>query len=179
MRRTIHKFFLAWNYEKEEKWLNEMSAKGLQLVSVGYCKYVFEEGVKYEYSYKMEYHPDSSQDKRSSYIQFLEETGIEYIGSILDWVYFRKKATDGVFEIYSDIDSEIKHKKRVLSFLLTITSVELIAFFSSLDRYIENKHSTELVWTILFFIFSALLGLGIFTLYKKINMLKKENIIRE
>jgi hypothetical protein len=179
MRRTIHKCFFAWNYEKEEKWLNEMSAKGLKLVSVGYCKYVFEEGVKDEYAYKMEYLPGSSQGKRSSYIQFLEETGIEYIGSILDWAYFRKKAADGVFEIYSDIDSEIKHKKRVLSFLLTVTPVELIAFFSSLDRYIENKRTIELVWSILFLICSTLLGLGIFTLYKKINMLKKENIIRE
>ena len=32
MRKVIRKWFWAWNFEKEEEWLNEMSAKGLALV---------------------------------------------------------------------------------------------------------------------------------------------------
>ena len=35
MRQTIHKWF--WDFEKEEKRLNEMAAKGLSLVSVCIC----------------------------------------------------------------------------------------------------------------------------------------------
>ncbi len=37
MRRIIHKMFLVWDFDKEEKWLNEMAAKGLVLTSVGFC----------------------------------------------------------------------------------------------------------------------------------------------
>ena len=36
MRKVIHKWFAAWNFDKEERWLNEMAAKGLGLVSVGF-----------------------------------------------------------------------------------------------------------------------------------------------
>ena len=42
MRKTIRKWFWAWDFEKEEKWLNEMAAKGLALVGVGFCKYEFD-----------------------------------------------------------------------------------------------------------------------------------------
>lgn len=43
MRKIIHKAIFAWNFDKEEKWLNEMAAKGLCLISVGFCKYEFED----------------------------------------------------------------------------------------------------------------------------------------
>lgn len=42
MRQTIRKLFWVWDFDKEEKWLNEMAAKGLSLVAVGFCKYEFE-----------------------------------------------------------------------------------------------------------------------------------------
>ena len=37
MRRIIKKLFFVWDFDKEEKWLNEMAAKGLCLVSTGFC----------------------------------------------------------------------------------------------------------------------------------------------
>lgn len=46
------KFFS--NYEKEEIWLNEMAAKGLNLISVSFCRYGFEDGTPGEYNYRLE-----------------------------------------------------------------------------------------------------------------------------
>ena len=43
MRKIIKKVFWAWDSEKEEKWLNEMSAKGLALVDYTWFRYAFEE----------------------------------------------------------------------------------------------------------------------------------------
>ena len=37
MRTTIRKWFWAWEYDKEEKWLEEMAAKGQALVSARYA----------------------------------------------------------------------------------------------------------------------------------------------
>jgi hypothetical protein len=108
MRHTARKVFFAWSYEQEEKWLNQMSAKGLQLVSVGFCKYVFEDGAPGEYNYRLELlenlpsHPESI-----AYIRFLEEAGIEQIGTYFRWVYFRRKATDGAFDLYWNHASNI------------------------------------------------------------------------
>ena len=44
MSITKVKKFWCWNYEKEEKWLEDMFARGLKLVDIGYCRYIFEEG---------------------------------------------------------------------------------------------------------------------------------------
>ena len=34
MSTTIRKIFLFWDIDKQEKWLNEMSAKGLSIILV-------------------------------------------------------------------------------------------------------------------------------------------------
>ena len=49
MRRVIKKLFWIWDFDKEEQWLNAMSAKGLCLISVGFGKYEFEDCVPGEY----------------------------------------------------------------------------------------------------------------------------------
>ena len=121
MRKTIHKLFWVWEFDKEEKWLNEMAAKGLCLVSVGFCKYEFEDCEPGEYRIclqlldKMPRHPESQK-----YIEFLETTGAEHIGSFTRWVFFRKKAADGEFELFSDNESRIKYLSGVISFIALI-----------------------------------------------------------
>ena len=178
MRYTIHKWFWAWDFEKEENWLNEMSSKGLQLVAVGFCKYVFEEAIKGEYAYKLEFLENLSSNPESiSYIRFLEETGVEYIGSIMRWAYFRKKVAEGAFEIYSDIDSIIKHYRRIRALLIGVTPINVIAFFN-LNKHIEFRNWTSFGFSISFFVI-LLLGVGIFKVSKKISMFKKEKVIRE
>ena len=54
MRRTIFKIYPAWDFEREEKWLNEMAAKGLSLVAVGLFNYTFEETPPGEYKVRIE-----------------------------------------------------------------------------------------------------------------------------
>ena len=180
MRKTVHKWFWVWDFEKEEKWLNEMSAKGLQLVAVGFCRYIFEETIKGEYAYRLELLENVPSNSESiSYIRFLEETGVEYIGSLMRWAYFRKKVADGAFEIYSDIDSKIKHYKRIRTLFLAVTPINAVPAFSYLYNYIENRHSINLDFRIISFLVTLLLGLGIFKVSKKISKLKKEKAIRE
>ena len=60
------------------------------------------------------------------YIKFMEETGAEYAGRMMMWIYFRKKTEDGVFDLYSDIDSKISHLDRIGKVLLAIGGANLI-----------------------------------------------------
>ncbi len=116
MTQTIFKFFTVAQHEQEERWLDEMSNQGLQLSSVGLGYYVFEEGQKGEYQYKIELLPHSPRHAQShSYIGFLRDMGIECVATYLRWVYFRKKADGAPFVLYSDISSNISHYERVLS----------------------------------------------------------------
>lgn len=126
MRTIIHKCFFVWNFDAEEKWLNEMAAKGLCLVSVGFCKYEFKDCVPGEYRIclqlldKMPKHPESQK-----YIEFMEETGAEHVGSFTRWVYFRKKASEGSFELFSDHASRFKYLTGIVSFIALIVGLNL------------------------------------------------------
>lgn len=112
MKHKVFKMFV--DFEKEEQWLNEMSAKGLQLSSYYFGQYVFEDGKPGEYTYRlelMESHPLKAEGQ--VYIRFMEEAGVECVDTFWRWAYFRKKTADGPFDLYTDSGSKIKHYQRV------------------------------------------------------------------
>lgn len=139
MRKVIRKWFWAWSFDKEEKWLNEMAAKGLALVAVGFCKYTFEECTPGEYKVRLELleevpvHAESQQ-----YINFLEDTGAQYLGSVIRWSYFRKKVNDGEFELYSDNASRIVHLNRIQTLIGIVGGLNILAGVNSISRYYET-----------------------------------------
>ena len=45
MKQVVWKAY--YNYEKEENWLKEMSAKGMALISYSWCRYVLEDIIVY------------------------------------------------------------------------------------------------------------------------------------
>ncbi len=120
-RRTIHKWCWVWDFEKEEVWLNEMAMKGWVLDGVGFCTYHFVACEPGEYNVRLEMH--AADD---AYVQFMEDTGAEYVGRMMMWIYFRKKASEGSFDIFSAIDSKISHLDRIGRMLAAIGGANLI-----------------------------------------------------
>lgn len=107
--------FWLWDFDKEERWLNEMASQGWQLRHPGFCNYLFEKGKPGEYVYRLEMldnWPTSAAGH--DYIAFVESTGAQYIGSLMRWVYFRKEAAASPFDMFSDLGSRIKHLSRIL-----------------------------------------------------------------
>jgi hypothetical protein len=180
MIKTIRKVFFIWEFEKEEKWLNEMSAIGLQLRGVGFCTYHFEDGIPGEYVYRLEMldkwpsHAESVQ-----YIRFLEDTGVEHIGSLLRWVYFRKKTNSDAFDLYSDVKSRISHLNRMLLLIGILTVVNLLNAINMLTSWIRSGLSVFPIIAILCLVILTLLGYGFIRIYTKKRNLKKEMILRE
>ena len=179
MRKTIRKVIFVWEFDKEENWLNEMAAKGLALVGVGLCKYEFEEcepgeyGIKIELLENLPHHPESEQ-----YIKFIESTGAEQIGSWMRWVYFRKKKTDGEFDLFSDNESRIKHLNRVLTFIGLIGAANLVIGANNIMLYFINRIGISLIG-ILNVILAVLCAFGFHRLWKKKKLLQKERQLFE
>jgi len=180
MLRTIKKVFFVWEFEKEEKWLNEMSALGLQLCGVGFCTYHFDEAAPGEYVYRLEMLDNwPTHVKSLSYIRFLEDTGVEHVGSLLRWVYFRRKASDGGFDIYSDISSRISHLNRMLLLLGAVSAISLASALNMLHSWLQSGVSS------VFIIFSAcfaaflLVGYGFVRICLRKRTLKREKVLRE
>jgi hypothetical protein len=116
MKHKAYRYFSIGEHEKEELWLNEMSSKGMHLSDTAGIRYMFQEGEPGAYIYRIELLKNMPNHVESvSYIRFLEETGVEFVGSYGRWAYFRRPASLGAFELYSDTDSKIKHFRRILT----------------------------------------------------------------
>ncbi|MDE7124799.1 MAG: DUF2812 domain-containing protein, partial [Eubacterium sp.] len=126
MKKVIHKAFFIWNFDKEERWLNEMAAKGLALTSVGFCRYEFEDCAPGEYKICLQFLENSFKSiDNTKYIEFLEETGAEHISTFNRWAYFRKKTNGEDFQLFSDTSSRIKYLTRIIRFTMLLFILNL------------------------------------------------------
>lgn len=119
--RTMHKWYWVWEFEKEDDWLNDMALNGWVLDSVGFCTYRFVRCEPGEYSVHTEMHPADE-----GYVDFMRETGAEYVGRMMMWMYFRKKTADGPFDLFSDIDSRIGHLDKIGKMLRIVGGANLL-----------------------------------------------------
>ncbi len=127
MRKVIHKWFAAWNFDKEERWLNEMAAKGLGLVSVGFCRYEFEDCTPGEYTFRLQLLDHSPQHPESQkYIEFMETTGVRQVGGMVRWVYFARESSQGPFELFSDNSSRLKYLSRIIQLIAVVGVANLM-----------------------------------------------------
>lgn len=125
MKRTVWRLF--WSADKEEAWLNRMASKGYALTDYFWARYVFEETDPGEYIYRLDLLDGSAKSPEGTdYIRFLEGSGAELVATYMRWVYFRKKAGDGSFELYTDLPSRYARLKKLRHFYSALTTLELL-----------------------------------------------------
>ena len=181
MTKTIHKIFWAWQYEKEEQWLNQMSNQGYMLTHVGFFCYTFEYDPENTYQYQLELlehlpnHP-----KSQAYIAFLEETGISYVGSIFFWAYFRKPADQKGFCLYSDSSSRLLYFVRLAKFFLPLGLANFIIGAVNVSLYFKNTSAVfNLCAGSLNLLLSAFVAYFVVKLLIKYKKIKQEHSIWE
>ena len=182
MKKVIHKCFWVWQFEQEEQWLNQMAAQGLNLTDMSLGRYVFEEGLPGEYQYRLEMLENMPTAATSQqYLAFLEETGVEYIGSLLRWVYLRKKTAAGPFDLFSDLDSRLKHLRRINTLLLVLIPPCLFlgVYNICLGVRFSPLSIVNLVIGLLLVALCSLIGWGIHLITGKIRRLQQERVVRE
>ena len=119
-KKTVFRLFWAWEFEKEEQWLNLMAQQGWALDKVGFCVYTFVRCEPGEYIIRLEMH---GADR--NYTEFMQELNAEYIGRCVQWCFFRRKAEYGAFDIFSDIDSRISHLNKIGATMLAVGFLNL------------------------------------------------------
>lgn len=129
MKKIERRFWAINQYREEENWLNDMSAAGWQLVKAGIMKYEFESGPRNEYTYRLELlEKEASSEESQNYINFLEEAGIEKVGECNNWVYLRRKSSEGPFEPANKALNELTHAIRIQSSFEKIRANFIILF---------------------------------------------------
>lgn len=185
MKHIIRKAY--WDNEKEENWLNEMASKGLSLYSYSWCKYVFEETPKGEYIYRIEYLEESARHPESqAYLRFMEDMGVECVATYMHWAFFRKKAADGPFDLYSDIDSKVKHYKRIRALWIVLMIMEFVVGIYNMSLvfllhsgYTSGLYVNFILGMCTFFIGLIMLFALVIPQTLKINRLKHKQQIQE
>ena len=161
MRKVIYKWFWVWNFDKEEKWLNEMAAKGLALISISFFRYEFEDCVPGEYKIRLEFLENHfRRAENEKYIEFLEETGAEHVGTFAGWAYFRKRTIEENFRLFSDNTSRIKHLTRVINFIILLLGVNLYAGCYNLFLYFYWHHNSVNIISIVNLLIAVFIMIG-------------------
>ena len=178
MNSVVWKLYL--NYEKEEIWLNEMSAKGFAFTNYTFFRYVFEECEPGEYVYRIELlenlpgHPESRK-----YLNFMEENGVEHMSSWFRWVYFRKKAAVGPFDIYSDVESRIVHYKRIATLYFVVMIIEILCCIPQYYAWLDLSTVFNLVAGVILLCLAVIFFTVWNSVRKKIKGLLLEKALRE
>jgi hypothetical protein len=115
----IHKvFWFDYDFRKQEIWLNEMAAKGTNPVPsidwLGMAAYRFEQGAPGEWIYRIELlSRDAKKPESREYLAFMTDAGVETMLARDRFAIFRKRAADGPFELFSDLESRIPYVRRL------------------------------------------------------------------
>lgn len=142
------KFKLYYDKDAEEVWLREMSLKGWAFKKFFLGFYTFEPCEPGEYNYQIDL-LDSWNGNKFDYASFMEGVGVEVVDQWWRWVYLRKKAADGPFEMYTDVESKIDLYRKIMNFFKIALVIEVICFFIELTATIQTGNFVFGMFTVL------------------------------
>ena len=153
-RMTVKKWIWVWDFDKEERWLNSMAQQGWVLDRLGFCRYEFVRCEPGEYIVRLE-----MREHDEGYLSFMADTGAEYVGRMVKWIYFRRKAELGAFDIFSDLDSRLEHLKKI-SWMLRFVGIAnlVIGLANSINPYVPLGWVNLLAATLLMYALGRIEG---------------------
>lgn len=166
--------FFGWEDEKEEKWLEKLSKRGLHFVRYNLLYYVFQVGDPKEYIYKIDYKSTKNSDI-DEYLNIFEDTGWEHVAEFLGWHYFRiEKEKANIQDIYTDNNSKIEKYRGYLKTLKIIAICEIPIFLNLVFNPVYEKHSGMSIVKLLFLGLFTVFGYTIYKVSTKIRNLSDE-----
>lgn len=105
---------------------------------------------------------------------------MECVCTYLRWAYFRKRASEGAFEIYTDREGKISHAKRVLALALPLFALNLFVAMSNLGMGLaDGRPKFNIYLSVLNGAVAGVLLTVIVAQGRLIYALKKDRKIRE
>lgn len=121
---------IRWKFtfdkDDEQDWLNDYAQQGWAMVSFFVGLVTFVPCQPGEYIYQIDLLPGKGlwADNYEDYVIFMNEIGVEILQRWGRWVYLRKRAEDGPFEVYTDTESKIALYRRMRTMFLWALIVE-------------------------------------------------------
>jgi hypothetical protein len=158
------RFFTIADYEEEERWLRSQHQNGWKFVKmVPPCFYTFEQCIPEDVIYRLDF---KNKGVTGDYMQMYADFGWEYTGHCMNWLYFRKPASqvDGEKEgeLFSDNESKVDMISRVLK--TRMLPIFILFFCCVLPYTVRALNGNSGVGYLIFWL--ILLALYIFLMFR-------------
>ena len=149
------RFKLYFDKDKETKWLNDMADQGWAMNGFFAGFYRFEPCEKGKYTYQIDF-GNEFFSVSNDYREFMSDSDIEIIQSWGFWVFLRKLSSEGEFQLYTDVDSQIEHYKKIRNMFKAVTVIELICLF--IELFSASMTKSPLLWSFVFLILAIIIA---------------------
>lgn len=152
-RKIAKPFFTDFLFEKEEVWLNVMAAQGWNMVKPGFRRATFEQGAPGEWIYRIQVLPQHARRPESKeYFEFMRSASVELIKAGDQLAYFRKRASEGPFELFTDPESVLAYTRNLRRWWVAQTTFAAVITVPPMINLLPAGRLTEkpvLDWTVL------------------------------
>lgn len=180
----MRKIRFYFDKDKEEIWLNRLCEKGWAMTGFFLGVYTFQPCEPGKYTYRIDMPGEIGKNKigdqqKRQYIDFVEETGAEYVCDWGWWVTFRKETSEGKFELYTDLESKIALYKRIRKMFLWIGIFECYIGFINTRHLVENNeiYGAKLMIMLVIYLAITIFAYMILKTTVKIKKLQKETYL--
>ena len=142
------KFRLYLNADKETEWLNEMARKGYAMTGYAAGFYNFDICQPGEYVYQIDF-TEGLFRVSNDYREFMREAGIEIVCYWGVWVLLRKKAAEGDFVLYTDVESSIAYYTKIKRMFTVAMIIEFACLLMELFVVMAAANGIALVFSFL------------------------------
>lgn len=173
MKEKLIRWRFLFDKDKEEQWLNEMASQGWSMSSFFAGRYTFEKTAEREYLYQVELLPRNAKEKQNYFSFLQEEMGVEIVQEWGVWVFLRRKASEGSFELYTDSASKAQHYGKIARMFFAVSGLEFaIGLFETIGWIAEGE--PQFLWLTL-----ILYALGLVLLRQGVRFRNKQKKLEE
>ena len=140
------RFRLYYDKDKETAWLNQMAQDGYAMDGFFMGFYTFHPCEKGEWQYQVDIGQGFGKVS-PSYSEFMEEMGVQIVQCWGPWVILRRKASEGDFALYTDVDSQIGQYKKIALLFKIMIMIELIILV--MEVYVGTKNPVGYAFALL------------------------------
>lgn len=122
---------IRWKFtfdkDEEQEWLNEYCREGWAMVSFFAGLVTFVPCRPGEFIYQIDLLPGRGlrADDYEGYVSFMSDMDVEVLQRWGRWVYLRRRAGEGPFEVYTDTASKLQLYRRIRGMFLWVLLMEV------------------------------------------------------
>ena len=128
------KISINWfvDFDKEEKWLNDMAKEGWAFWHTNGIIYRFKQCKPGEFIYQIDFDEDKSKQGVGDYVVFRKSCGDQFVHQWKRKIYWKRETASGPFEAENNVAAKLRLTNKAFNFhqksLLGLTFIASISF---------------------------------------------------